>query len=236
MAPIFRPVAIVPSILAGDLSNLREMVSYVEAGGGDGIHVDVMDGHFVPNITMGPCVVSALRRITHLPLDVHLMIEEPGRFVRPFVEAGANHITFHVEAVADPVPLAEEIRRGGCGVGISIRPDTPVGAIAGLLDRLDMVLVMTVYPGFSGQEFLGENLGKIPEIVGLRERSPRCDFVVEVDGGIDRRTIPLARRAGAEVFVAGTAVFGEGDPAAAIRELRGQAEREMDGAVQGTGG
>ncbi len=218
-------VKLAPSILSAAFERLGEEVRAVEAGGADQIHVDVMDGHFVPNLSMGPIVVEALRRVTRLPLDVHLMITDPARYVDPFIKAGAHHITFHVEVVADPVALARSLRARGIGAGISLNPGTGVERVRDLIPELDMVLVMTVNPGFGGQSFLGDNLEKVRALRRAERATSRArPLDVQVDGGIDERTAPLARAAGANVFVAGSSIFRSPDPGAALRALRHRIE------------
>jgi len=217
-------VKIAPSILAADFARLGEEVRTVEAAGADLIHVDVMDGHFVPNLSMGPVVVEALRRVTRLPLDVHLMIEDPAKYMGAFIEAGAHHITFHVETVEEPAALAADLHARGLGAGLSLNPETPVDRVLDLIPHFDMILVMTVHPGFGGQSFLGENLEKARRI---RERESRSGLRldVEVDGGIDTRTVSLARSAGCNVFVAGNSIFRSSDPKEALRALRTVAQK-----------
>jgi ribulose-phosphate 3-epimerase len=220
---------IAPSILSADFACLGEQVRKVEDAGVDQIHVDVMDGHFVPNLSMGPAVVEALRRVTRLPLDVHLMVTDPGKYLEPFVKAGASHVSFHVEANGDHERMLAWLRERGVGCGLVLNPPTPVERVLGWLAAVDLVLVMTVHPGFSGQSFLGENLEKVrrlrAEEEALRRRGQRhADLDVQVDGGIGESTAVLARDAGANVFVAATAIFGAADPAAAARRLRGRIE------------
>jgi ribulose-phosphate 3-epimerase len=211
---------IAPSILSADFSRLGDQVRAVEAAGAAQVHIDVMDGHFVPNLTMGPVVVEALRAATTLPLDVHLMITDPGDYLDSFVEAGADHISFHVEANGDVGELLGRLEEKGVGKGLAVNPETSVDEIIEFLPRLDMVVVMTVQPGFGGQAFLGDNLEKVSrirqEISALAE--PK-NLNIEVDGGVDRSTIVKCREAGADVFVAGSAIFGSEDPAEATREL-----------------
>ncbi|MBI4602873.1 MAG: ribulose-phosphate 3-epimerase [Planctomycetes bacterium] len=217
---------VAPSILSAAFERLGEEVRAMEEAGADQIHVDVMDGHFVPNISMGPVVVEALRRATRLPLDVHLMITDPERYLEPFVAAGAHHITFHIEACGDPAGLARRLRERGIGAGLALNPATPAGAALDLLPHFDLLLVMTVNPGFGGQPFLGDNLGKVRAIrerergLGPSRRPAAGPLDIEVDGGIDARTARLCREAGANVFVAGNAIFRAPDPRAALRELR----------------
>jgi ribulose-phosphate 3-epimerase len=208
-----RPL-IAPSLLSCDFSRLKEEIQEVEQGGCDLLHVDVMDGHFVPNLTIGPVVVQWIRRSASLPLDVHLMIDEPVRHLESFRKAGSDSLTVHVEACSDVPGTLEAIRRLGAKVGISLRPRTPVETLFPYLDRLDLILVMTVEPGFGGQAFLPEMLEKVKE---LRKRFPGK---ISVDGGINAETAPQAITAGADILVAGTAIFGQKDRARAIRSLR----------------
>ena len=214
---------IAPSILSADFSRLGELVREVEAAGADRIHIDVMDGHFVPNLSMGAVVVKGLRPITKLPLEVHLMVENPGRFLDGFVKAGADCLIVHLEVHDDPRPILDQIRNGlGKKVGLAFNPDMPVSRIEPYLKDIDLVLCMTVFPGFGGQAYIPESTARLRELRTLIERNnPACE--IEVDGGIDLKTIGLAAGAGADVFVAGTAIFdAPGGPAAAMKALRQQ--------------
>jgi ribulose-phosphate 3-epimerase len=218
-------VQIAPSILSADFARLGEQVLETERAGASRIHIDVMDGHFVPNLSMGPAIVKSLRRVTRLPLEVHLMVEEPGRFVDAFLNAGSDRLIVHHEVMPDPRPLARSLHERGKTVGVAIKPDTPVEVMEPYLSEIDLALCMTVYPGFSGQKFLPESPGRIAALRRLIEqRHPGCEL--EVDGGIDKATTPVAVRAGANVLVAATAVFGvpEG-AAAAVQELLALAAR-----------
>jgi ribulose-phosphate 3-epimerase len=212
-------VRIAPSILSADFACLGEQVRAVERAGADWIHVDVMDGHFVPNITIGPLVVEAVRRSTDLPLDVHLMITEPERYIPAFVKAGADIVGVQVEACPHLHRTLQQIRESGARASAVLNPSTPAVAVEPVLGDLDQVLVMTVNPGFGGQEFIESML---PKIETLRRWIDERGLAValEVDGGVSPKTIGRARRAGADVFVAGSAVFGQPDYAAAIAGLR----------------
>jgi ribulose-phosphate 3-epimerase len=217
------PARIAPSILAADFARLGEELSAVERAGADWIHVDVMDGHFVPNLTIGPPVVEAVRRSTALPLDVHLMIEEPERSIADYVKAGASTVGVHVEACPHLHRTVAQIREAGARACVVLNPATPASAVELVLGDVDQVLVMTVNPGFGGQRFIEACL---PKVAALRRWIDERQLAVslEVDGGVARGTIARAARAGADVFVAGTAVFGADDYAAAIAALRREAE------------
>jgi len=215
-------IKIAPSILSADFARLGEEVRAVARAGADYIHVDVMDGHFVPNLTIGPLVVAAVRKVTDLPLDVHLMIEAPDRYIADFASAGADLITVHQEAVPHLHRTVQLIKRLGKRAGVSINPATPVSTLDVILDELDLVLVMTVNPGFGGQGFIASGLAKI---AALRREIDRRGLTVEleVDGGVKIDNIGRIAAAGADVFVAGSAVFGSADYAATIGELRRRA-------------
>lgn len=208
-------VRIAPSILSADFSRLGEQVATVENAGAGLIHVDVMDGHFVPNITMGPLVVSALKRVTALPLDVHLMITNPERYIEAFAKAGATTISVHAEAASDLRGIVLRIRQLGVRAGVAINPATPIDALAPVLDVLDHVIVMSVNPGFAGQSFIE---GSVEKTRAVRESvGDRVD--VEVDGGVDLTNAGVLAQAGASILVAGAAIFAQPDPAMATREL-----------------
>jgi ribulose-phosphate 3-epimerase len=210
---------IAPSILSADFTQLAAELASVERGGADWVHVDVMDGRFVPNITIGPLIVQAVKRSTSLPLDVHLMIVEPERYVPEFVRAGATTVGVHVETCPHLHRNLAQIRECGARASVVLNPSTPAIAVEPVLRDVDQVLVMTVNPGFGGQKFISSMLGKIQQLRRwIDERG--LDVALEVDGGIGPETIGAAARAGADVFVAGTAVFGARDRAAAIAELR----------------
>ncbi len=204
-------IELAPSILSADFAHLAEQVRAVTDGGATLLHVDVMDGHFVPNITIGPPVVKSLRKVTELPLDCHLMIENPDQYIPAFVEAGADWISVHQETCVHLNRTLELIKSQGCRAGVVINPATPVETLSEVLDVMDFVLIMSVNPGFGGQKFIPACLGKILRLAGLRTER-RLDFRIEVDGGIALDTIQQVVRAGAEILVAGNAVFGSGDP------------------------
>ena len=210
---------IAPSILAADFSRLGELVREVETAGANRIHVDVMDGHFVPNLSMGAIVVKGLRPGTKIPLEVHLMVEDPGRFLDGFIKAGSDTIIVHLEVLPDPRPMIEQIRGLGKKVGLAFNPDMAVEKIEPYLRDIDLALCMTVFPGFGGQPFIVESLDRLKKLRAMVEKhNPACE--IEVDGGIDAKTIGSASAAGANVFVAGTAVFGaKGGPTAGVKEL-----------------
>jgi ribulose-phosphate 3-epimerase len=213
-------IAIAPSILAADFSKLGELVHTVENAGADRIHVDVMDGHFVPNLSMGSVVVKGLRPVTKLPLEVHLMVTNPSRFIDGFVAAGADTLIFHLEVVPEPQELIADIRSRGKKVGLAFNPDMPVDRLTPFLADVDIVILMSVFPGFGGQSFIPESYERIRQLrAQINRLNPRCDL--EVDGGVDTTTIEACVRAGANVLVAGTAIFGDKHgPAAATLQLR----------------
>jgi ribulose-phosphate 3-epimerase len=209
-------IEIVPSVLSADFARLADEIAVITSAGVSMVHLDVMDGHFVPNITIGPPVIAKLRKVSGLVFDAHLMISEPAKYAERFVEAGADHITFHIEVADDPQELIDRLHKLGCSAGICLNPETPVEAIEKVARLCDMVLVMTVHPGFGGQEFMQEaakKIARIREIVGP-------DIRVEVDGGIDSRTTPTVVSYGADTLVAGNAIFAKSDRVAAIDAIR----------------
>lgn len=214
---------IAPSILSADFANLANEIRDVEKGGADYIHVDVMDGHFVPNITIGPLIVEAIRPVTKLPLDVHLMIENPDQYIEAFIKAGADIITVHQEACVHLHRTIMMIKEQGVKAGVVLNPATPVSLIEEILPELDMVLLMTVNPGFGGQRFIPSVLKKVEELSSLRE-ALELDFEIEIDGGVNIETAGLCTNAGADVLVAGSAVYNQDDRAAAIAAIREAAE------------
>ena len=216
---------VAPSILAADFAHLAEDVARVIAAGADWLHLDIMDGHFVDNISFGPAFVQTVRGLTSLPLDVHLMIERAEHYVPRFLEAGANSITVHVEAEAkhEVGKTLEQIRAGGCRVGLTLNPATPFALLEPHLPNVDLVLIMTVHPGFGGQAFRPEMMEKVRRAAELRE-SLGANYDIEVDGGIKAETARLCLENGANVLVAGTSIFKAPDYAAAIRELRGMGD------------
>lgn len=207
-------IKIAPSILSADFSRLADEIKKVEKAGADLIHVDVMDGHFVPNITMGQPVVRSIRKVADLPLDVHLMIERPDRYLKEFVDAGSDRVSFHVEADTDVGWCISTLKQLGVKVGIALKPETPASEIRQYLDEIDFIMIMGVEPGFGGQRFM-ENV--LPKITELR-RAYKGE--IEVDGGVNKETICKVVNAGANTLVAGNAVFGSNDPGKSVKELR----------------
>jgi ribulose-phosphate 3-epimerase len=213
-------IYVAPSILAADFARLGEQVRETERAGAQRIHLDVMDGHFVPNLSMGPLVAKALRPVTRLPLEVHLMIEEPARFAEAFMNEGADGVIVHYEVLRDPRPVLRQIRSKGKKAGLAINPETPIAVLKPFLMEIDLALCMTVHPGFGGQAFLPQSPQRIRELRQMIDQSnPQCEL--EVDGGIDFQTSPVTVQAGANVLVAGTAIFRHSQgPAAAVAALR----------------
>jgi len=209
-------IEVAPSVLSADFSRLADEIGEITSAGVKIVHLDVMDGHFVPNITIGPPVIAKLRKISDLVFDAHLMISEPAEYAERFVEAGADHVTFHIEAADDPEAIIEKLHNLGRTAGICLNPDTPVEAIAQVAPLCDMVLVMTVHPGFGGQKFMPEAAKKIAQV----RQMVGPDIRIEVDGGIDAKTTPIVVSYGADTLVAGNAIFGKSDRTAAINAIR----------------
>ncbi|WP_044893810.1 ribulose-phosphate 3-epimerase [Bacillus alveayuensis] len=213
-------IKIAPSILSANFAKLAEEIVDVEQGGADYIHVDVMDGHFVPNITIGPLIVEAIRPVTNLPLDVHLMIENPDKYIPTFAKAGADYLSVHVEACPHLHRTIHLIKEHGVKAGVVLNPHTPVAMIEHIIDDVDLVLLMTVNPGFGGQKFIHSVLPKIRSVAQIvHERNLNVE--IEVDGGVNEETAKLCIEAGANVLVAGSAIYNKEDRAAAIRAIRG---------------
>ncbi len=221
-----KPKLIAPSILSSDFSRLGEEIKAVEAAGADWIHVDVMDGHFVPNITIGPIVVEAARKVTSLPLDVHLMIENADQYVEDFIKAGSDYLVVHTEACAHLQRTLTHIRELGCKAGVSLNPATPLSTLDHILPDLDLVLIMSVNPGFGGQSFIPQVLDKIRDLRNMLDGLDR-EVLLEVDGGIKVQNIGQVAKAGADAFVAGSAIFGSEDYVETISQMRSEMESAL---------
>jgi ribulose-phosphate 3-epimerase len=219
-------IRLAPSILSADFANLGSEIAAAERGGADLIHADVMDGHFVPNITIGPPVVRAIKRVATVPLDVHLMIDEPDRYIDDFVDAGAAMISVHVEVLPHLHRTLAHIKNRGAKAGVVLNPSTPVVSIENIASDVDFVLVMSVNPGFGGQSFIPRSVDKIRAVRALLDAAGNT-APIEVDGGIDLNTVGLVVSAGAELLVAGQAIFGRGQPEQAVRALKEAASRAM---------
>lgn len=213
-------VKVAPSILAADFANLQSEIEIVERAGADWIHIDVMDGHFVPNITMGALVVDAIRPHTDLPLDVHLMIENPDQYAESFVKAGADIITVHVETCKHLHRTLQHIRSLGCKPGVVLNPHTPIETIQHVLEDVDVVLFMTVNPGFGGQAFIPRVLDKVAALAEIKKEKG-LSFEIEIDGGVNKETVKECVAAGATVVVAGSAIYGAADKEVALKEIKG---------------
>jgi len=218
---------IAPSMLKCDFGNLQRDVSLLESGDADVLHLDVMDGHFVPNLSYGPMVIQRMRELTDRPFDAHLMISDPARYLDDYLNAGCDWVTFHVEAVPEPIPLLRRIRDRGAIAGIALNPGTPAAAVLPVLDECDLVLVMSVEPGFGGQSFMPRVLDKVRQIAARRTNG----MLISIDGGIGPETIAAAAEAGADVFVVGSAIFDTADYSAAITDLRQRARAHRADAI-----
>ena len=224
-------IRIAPSLLSADFGRLKEQIAMVEDGGADLLHLDIMDGHFVPNLSFGVPVIEKIRACSELYFDTHVMITDPYKYAEPFIKAGSNNYTFHIEATNEPRKVIDHVRGLNCDVGLALNPDTPFRDIEPLLSEVDVVLVMSVWPGFGGQRFIAEVLPKAAEI----SRNLRPDQRLEFDGGIDFQTAGSAAENGADTFVAGFAIFGASDPVAAMARIReaAQASKAAGGDVPG---
>lgn len=221
-----RRILISPSILAADFTRLGEEIKRVAEAGADMIHIDVMDGHFVPNLTMGPFIVQAVRRVTDLPIDVHLMITDPEKFAPAFISAGATYVVFHREAAGEPRRVIEHIRRARGKPGLALNPQNPAESIEPYLELIDLIVVMTVNPGFAGQGFMAGVMPKVKQIADWKAKHS-LGFLIQVDGGVNRTTAGAAAGSGADVLVAASAIFKADDPGAELRLIRKAAEEAL---------
>jgi ribulose-phosphate 3-epimerase len=219
-------IRIAPSLLSADFADLKGAIAIVERAGVDILHLDVMDGHFVPNITIGPFIIEAIRRVTKSDLDVHLMIEDPEKYLESFVRAGSTYLTFHVEATAEAKRLVDGARKLGVKAGVALNPATSLEAATPVLEVADIIVMMTVNPGFGGQSFIADVVPKVRDLYELKVARGYA-FEIEVDGGIDADTAPIAAWAGADILVAGAAVFKTPDPAGAVRAIGDAARRGL---------
>lgn len=210
---------IAPSLLSADFANLERDIKMVESAGAQLLHIDVMDGHFVPNITIGPLVVDAVKKVSTIPLDVHLMIENPGDYVDAFIDAGADYLTIHVEATTHLHRILQKIRSRGVKAGVSLNPHTPLSAIEEVLDELDLILIMSVNPGFGGQSFIPNSLDKIFRLKEMLKAKKADHIEIEIDGGIKLDNIKTVSDAGVDIFVSGSGIFGVQDPVDTIRQM-----------------
>jgi len=212
-------VKIAPSILSADFAIMGEEVRSAREAGADWLHIDIMDGHFCPNLTMGPDMVRAVRRVSDLFLDVHLMVTNPENFYEPFAKAGADLLVFHIGAAADPAEHIKMIRDLGCRAGITLNPDKPISSVLRYLDRVDLVLLMSVFPGYSGQSFIPESLDRAAELRSYIDQN-NLDCQLEIDGGVNRDTAPDIIKAGVDIVVMGSAFFGETDRAGLVKYIK----------------